>query len=176
MPRRTTRLFLIVLTASACSGGDTTDASATYFQDAAAISSTYESAAADHFADYQSTLALATDETGDAIFVDANKGLFAGLATEFGSALTGLTSLTPPGEASDQHQAWLSAAQALDEVLRNVDRQLTSLSDAPNVESVISNVPLADLQANYRAACSSVAELTADDPATAIACQPPSDS
>ena len=94
---------------------------------------------------------------------------------EFDTAVAGLSGLTPPAEAVDQHDAWLSAARNLHNAFRSADDQLATLTEAPAANTVVSELPLADLQAAYRAACQSVAALATDEPTSIIACQPPSD-
>ncbi len=74
--RRLIPTFLIVLIADAHNGGDAEKASTSYFPEAAAVSSTYQAAAAAHFAGYRAALESATADTGDPIFVEANQGLF----------------------------------------------------------------------------------------------------
>ena len=173
MFRRLIPLVLAVLIAAGCTG-ETDDPSATYFGDAAAISNQYETAAFSHFTEYQTALEAATAETGDAIYVEANQNLFGNLADEFDTAVAGLSNLTPPAEALDQHDAWLSSARNLNNALRSADDQLATLTEAPAANTVVSELPLADLQAAYRAACQSVAALATDEPTAIIACQPPS--
>ncbi len=172
MHRRLITAFVVLLVAAACSSSTTEDPSASYFEDAAAISTRYESAAAAHFTDYQVALEAATSETGDEIFVDANKGLFDSLSSEFAAAIEGLSVLTPPTDAAAPHDAWMSAAQALNEVFQSADSRLATLTEAPAVNSVVSTLPLADLQAAYRAACETVAALAEGDPTPVIACDP----
>ena len=167
--RRHTLVLTIALLAASCSSSE--DPSATYFQDAAAITTTYEAAAVGHFDEYLAALDGATAETGDAIFVDANKALFSGLAIEFGSAVASLDALTPPDDASAAHEQWLGAARALNDVFQSADGRLAGLTEADAVNDVVSELPLADLQTAYRQACADVASL-----ATAIiACEPRSD-
>jgi hypothetical protein len=173
MFRRLIPLVVAVLIAAGCTG-EADDPSATYFGDAAAISTQYETAAFSHFTDYQTALEVATAETGDAIYVEANQNLFGNLADEFDTAVSGLSDLTPPAEALDQHDAWLSAARKLNNAFRSAGDQLATLTEAPAANTVVSQLPLADLQAAYRAACQSVAALATDEPTTIIACQPTS--
>lgn len=173
MFRRLIPLVVAMLVASGCSG-EADDPSATYFGDAAAISNQYETAAFSHFTDYQTALEAATAETGDAIYVEANQDLFDSLANEFDTAVAGLSGLTPPAGAVDQHDAWLLAAQNLHNAFRSADDELAALTEAPAANTVVSELPLADLQAAYRAACQSVAALATGVPTTSIACQPPS--
>ena len=108
----------------------------------------------------------------EAIFVDANKGLFAGLATEFGATINALSALTPPTDAALPHEEWLTAARALNDVFRSTDEQLAPLTGAPEVDSVVRILPLRNLQAAYRAACQGVAALAEGDPTPVITCDP----
>ena len=170
--RRSLLPIVILLVAGACSG-DSTDPADTYFQDAATITATYETAAQAHFDDYLAALDTATAETGDAVFVDANRGLFAGLAAEFGPAVEALDALTPPESADDLHESWMSASRALNDVFQSADADLSALDVAEQVNDVVSNLPLADLQAAYRDACSAVAAATPD---AVIVCEPQSGS
>ena len=173
MFRRLIPFVVAVLVAAGCTS-EADDPSTTYFGDAAAISTQYETAAFSHFTDYQTALEAATAETGDAIYVEANQNLFGNLADEFDTAVSGLSGLTPPAEAVDQHDAWVSAARNLSNAFRSADDQLATLTEAPAANTVVSELPLADLQADYRAACQSVAALATDEPTAVIACQPPS--
>ncbi len=170
MRRRLIKIIVAALVAAACS--DSEDPSASYFVDAAAISTRYESAAATHFNEYQVALEAATAETGDAIFVDANKGLFGSLATEFETAVDDLSALTPPTDVVSPHDAWMAAARELNDVFQSAASQLATLAEAPAVNSVVSALPLADVQAAYRAACEEVAVLAEGDPTAVIACNP----
>jgi hypothetical protein len=92
-------------------GSDAEKASTYYFPEAAAISSTYQAAAAAHFAGYRAALESATADTGDPIFVEASQGLFANLAADFDAAGAGLVGLTPPQDAIARDDAWLAAEQ-----------------------------------------------------------------
>lgn len=172
MRRRLTPIVTLLLIAAACTSSDAEDPSASYFQDAAIVSSRYESAAATHFSEYRISLEEATAETGDEVFVDANKGLFASLAKEFGSAIDDLGDLTPPTDVAEPHDAWLTAARALNDAFQSTDDQLATLSEALAVNSLVSTVPLADLQQAYREACQAVAALADGEPIPAIACDP----
>ncbi|MDH3538861.1 MAG: hypothetical protein OEP52_02600 [Acidimicrobiia bacterium] len=171
MYRRLVPTLALLLTAAACSSSPP-EAGASYFEDAAAISTGYESVAAAHFAEYRTLLEAATAETGDQIFVDANKGLFESLANDFGRAVTDLSALTPPTDAVQPHEAWVAAAGALNDAFQSTDDQLAPLTEAPAVNAVVSTVPLADLQADYRAACRAVAALADGESIPAIACDP----
>ncbi len=79
MLRRLIPTFLIVLIADAHNGGDAEKASTSYLPEAAAVSSTYQAAAAAHFAGYRAALESATTDTGDPIFIEASQRLFANL-------------------------------------------------------------------------------------------------
>lgn len=173
MTRRLIPTVVAVLVAAGCSG-DSVDPSVTYFADAAAISTQYEKSALSHFTEYRTSLEGATAETGDDIFVEANQSLFANLADAFGTAVTDLADLTPPSEAANQHDAWVAAARTLNDAFQSADDQLSTLTEAPAANSVVSNLPLADLQAAYRTACEGVAALADGDSVTVIACEPPS--
>ena len=174
MRRRLISLLCIVVVAASCSGGSE-ETEATYFADAATITATYENAALGHFDVYLTSLEEATAETGDVIFVDANKRLFAGLAEEFGPAVDALDNLVPPEEVAGPHAEWLSAGRALNDVFQSTDDVLSSLDLADDVNAVVSELPLRDLQAAYRTACQAVAALASqgDDPTAVIVCQPP---
>jgi len=175
MFRRSIPVLLILVVAAGCAG-DGEDASVSYFADAAAISTQYETAAFSHFTEYRTALEEATADTGDAIYVDANQTLFANLADDFSTAVAGLTDLTPPTGAEDRHDAWLSAARTLHDAFQTADNQLATLTEAPAANTVVSELPLADLQAAYRTACEGVAALAdAGAAAIIIACEPPSD-
>ncbi|MGI9649157.1 MAG: hypothetical protein ACR2OI_11610 [Acidimicrobiia bacterium] len=174
MFRRLIPVFAFALIAAACSGsGGDAD---TYLDDAAAITSGYETAAAAIFTDYLAALDAATAEDGDAVFASANQELFGGLADEFGSAVAAIEDLTPPGDAEDQHDAWLAAARALNDVFQSTSGQLSTLTDGLAVNEVISQLPLGDLQSAYRSSCQAVAAALTAETTSAIACEPPSDS
>lgn len=173
MTRRFVPILVAFLVATGCSG-DAEDPSATYYEDAAAISTRYETSALSHFTQYRTALEGATAETGDDIFVEANQNLFANLAGAFETAVTGLADLTPPSEAVSQHDAWVSAARTLNDAFQSADEQLAILTEAPAANTVVSGLPLGDLQAAYRTACEGVAALADGEPLPVIACQPPS--
>ena len=105
--------------------------------------------------------------------MEANQNLFANLAGAFETAVTGLADLTPPSEAVSQHDAWVSAARTLNDAFQSADEQLATLTEAPAANTVVSGLPLGDLQAAYRTACEGVAELADGEPLPVIACQPP---
>ena len=172
MTRRFIPIVIVLLVAAGCSG-EAEDPTATYFEDAAVISTLYEASALTHVTDYRTALEGATAETGDRIFVEANQTLFAGLSDAFDTAVTGLSGLTPPDTAVSEHDAWVSAARSLREVFQSADTQLASLTEAPAANTVVSTLPLADVQAAYRTACENVAALSNGEPMTAIACEPP---
>ena len=172
MTKRLIPIVVVFLVAVGCSGG-TEDPSATYFEDAAVISTVYESSALTHFTEYRTALEGATAETGDRVFVEANQNLFANLADSFDTAVTGLADLTPPVTAASEHDAWVSAARTLRDVFQNADDQLAQLTEAPAANTVVSGLPLADLQAAYRRACENVAALADGEAAATIACEPP---
>jgi hypothetical protein len=171
MHRRFVSILALLLITTACSSS-AEEASASYFEDAAEISTKYESSAATHFTEYLISLEAATAETGDEIFVDANKGLFENRAKEFDSTITDLSALTPPTDAAEPHDAWIAAARALNDAFQSTDDQLATLTEALAVNSVVSTVPLAELQADYRAACQAVAALAEGEPIPVIACDP----
>jgi hypothetical protein len=174
MTRRLVPIVVALVVAAGCSGDAEDDPSATYFQDAAVISTIYETSALAHFTEYRTALEAATAQTGDRIFVEANQNLFANLSDAFGTAVAGLADLTPPSEAASQHDAWVSAARTLNDVFRSANDQLATLTEAPAANSVVSGLPLADLQSAYRTACESVAALANEEPVAVIACEPPS--
>lgn len=174
MIRRLIPTVVAVLVAAGCSG-DATDPSATYFEDAAAISTRYETSALSHFTEYRTSLEGATAETGDDIFVEANQSLFANLAKDFDAAIAELAELTPPPATQSLHEDWLSTARTLYDAFQSADNQLATLTEAPAANSVVSELPLADLQAAYRAACEDVAVQATGGPTAVIACEPPSD-
>jgi hypothetical protein len=167
--RRAISLLTIAMVAAACSG-DPEEATSSYFQEAATITATYENAAQRHFDSYLTTLEGATAETGDALYVEANKSLFAGLAAEFGPAVDALDALTPPDDAGGLHESWISASRALNEAFQDADTQLAALDQAEDVNTVVSDLPLADLAAAYRDACTAVAAV--NDSNAVIVCQP----
>ena len=172
MFRRLIPVFALALIAAACSGsGDDAD---TYLEDAAAITSGYETAAAAIFNEYQAALVAATAEDGDAVFASANKELFGGLADEFASAVSAIEELNPPGGAEGQHDAWLAAAHALNDIFQNTDDQLATLTDGLAVNQVISQLPISDLQSAYRSSCHALAAAVEVEATPAIACEPPS--
>jgi ABC-type glycerol-3-phosphate transport system substrate-binding protein len=168
--RRAASLATIALVAVACSGGSEDD-SADYFQNAATITATYESAAQRHFDSYLTALQGATAESGDAVFVDASKSLFAGLASEFGPAVAALDALTPPDGADGLHETWVSAGRALNDIFEDADSRLSALELADDVDGVLRNLPLADRAADYRDACAAVAAV--NDSNAVIVCEPP---
>ncbi len=172
MIRRLTPLVLALVIAAGCAG-DSEDPSASYFEDAAAISTRYETAAFSHFTEYQAALESATPETGDDVYVAANQDLFSGLADDFGAAVSGLAGLTAPEDAVNQHDAWLAAARTLSGVFTSADDQLSTLTEASAVNTVVSGLPLADLQVAYRSACDAMAVLSGAEQTTIIACEPP---
>lgn len=174
--RRLITATLVAVVAAACAGDDgSVETELTYFADAASITSSYETAVADYFDDYITALNSATADTGDAIFVDANKALFGGLASEFGAAVNALDGLTPPEAVEPAHEDWMAAGRALNEVFQDADGELSDLDDAMEVNDVVSELPVQELQAAYREACREVAELAAqsDDPSAIIVCEPP---
>lgn len=172
MFRRLIPAFAIVVLAAACSGssGD----SDSYVLEAAAITSGYEAAAAAIFTEYLTALDSATAESGDAVFASATKDLFGGLADEFGSAVSALEELTPPGDIEDEHDTWLAAARALNDVFRSADDQIVNLTDGLAVNEVISGLPVSDLQGAYRSTCEALATAAGGE-ASSIACEPPAD-
>ncbi len=165
-------VFAGALIATACSESTAEEDRAAYFRSAAALSTTYEAAAGALFDSYLGSLESATAETGDAIFVGASKSLFAGLASEFDAAVTGLSDLEPPDDVEAVHAEWLAAAAALSAAFQGADRDLSSLTDAPAVDSVLSVLPVPELQGAYRTACSAVASLASTEAGSAITCQP----
>lgn len=176
--RRHITFFLAALVLAGCAGDDATgEAEATYFSDASAITNSYETAVVGYFDDYLAALNSATAETGDDVFVDANKALFAGLASEFDVAVSALDDLTPPADVEAAHEEWVEAGQALNEVFQGADSDLSTLDDAQAVNDVVSELPVQALQAAYREACQEVAALAVarDDPPAVIACEPPGD-
>lgn len=176
--RRRIIFLLVALIAAACSGDDTaTEDELTYFADASSITSSYETAVVGYFEDYLTALNSATAETGDAIFVDANKALFAGLASEFDVAVNALDALSPPADVEAAHEEWVAAGEALNEVFQGAHSDLAALDEAAAVNDVVSELPVQELQAAYREACREVAELAtgSDDPAAVIVCEPPAD-
>lgn len=175
MLRRLALSTALLVLAAACSSSDDGSDAGVYFQEAATITNSYESAAFEYFVEYREALEAATAETGEAIFVDANKLLFSGLATEFGPAVAALGGLAPPARLEAEHAAWLAAARDLDAVFQSADDQLTPLTEAPAVNAVVSGLPLAGLQAAYRSACDAVAALAGDESPAPIACRPPNE-
>ena len=178
MRQRLALLTLVAVALTACSdSGPVETGGSTYFVDAAAITATYESAAGGHFDVYLAALDEATAETGDAIYVDANQNLFAGLAADFSTALTAITGLTPPDAAAGQHAEWVAASAALNDIFQNTNAELTGLNDAPQVDAYLTQLPLRELQSSYRDACESVAELSrqSDGPIGEIVCEAPED-
>jgi hypothetical protein len=173
MFRRLTPIFALALIAAAC-GGSSGDEDA-YWEETAAITSGYETAAAAIFADYRAAIEAASAADGDAVFASANKELFGGLATEFGSAVSAIEELDPPGDAEAQHDAWVAAARALNDVFQSADDQLATLTDGLAVNEVISQLPLGDLQGAYRSSCQSLAAAVGAGVAPAPTCEPPSD-
>jgi len=174
MFRRLFPILALAVIAAACSGsgGDSDN----YLEEAAAITSGYETAAAAIFADYRGALDTATAENGDAIFASANKELFGDLADEFGAAVSTMEDLTPPGNVESEHETWLAAARALNAVFQATDDQLATLTEGLAVNEVISGLPLGDLQGAYRASCQALASAVEEETTTTITCEPPSDS
>lgn len=175
MHRRLLPALTLVLLAAACSGG-TDDDTADYFTQAAAITATYETAAATHFAEYTEALRPAeTEAEADAAFVDATRGLFASLATDFEPLVSTLSELNPPESAVVEHDEWLEASRALNTLFQDTDAAVAPLQDPGEIDSILVELPIGALQAAYRSACEAVAELAlaADE---VIACAPPTGS
>jgi len=95
MLRRLALPTALLVLAAACSGSNDGSDAGVYFQEASTITNSYESAAFGYFVEYREALEAATADTGEAIFVDANKLLFAGLAAEFGPAVAALGGVAP---------------------------------------------------------------------------------
>jgi hypothetical protein len=97
------------------------------------------------------------------------------MAAEFGSTVSAIEDLDPPGDAETQHEAWLAAARALNDVFQSTDDQLSTLTDGLAVNEVISQLPIRDLQSAYRSSCQALAAAVGAGVAPAPTCEPPSD-
>jgi len=169
MRRALITMLALSLMAAACGGSD--EVRTTYYQDAARLTSAYEAAAGASFDTYRAALAAATEETGEAIFVEANQALFTGLELKLGTAVNDLTRLVPPGDLGNEHAEWVAAAQALYLTIQDVDDTLAPLTEPDAVDEILSGAPLADLQAAYRSTCRIVRELGSDSD-DIISCEP----
>ena len=178
MRRHLALLILFATAVAACSeDGSVETEGSSYFVEAGAITSAYESAAGGHFDLYLAALEEATEETGDAIYVDANQKLFSGLALDFGAAIEAINGLDPPEAVADPHADWVATGAALNDIFQRTNSGLSGLRDAGDVDAFVRDLPLRDLQTDYRNACEAVAALArqADGPTAEIVCQPPED-
>lgn len=168
MKRLAIVLVVAALAVPACSLGDDPDA---YYQSVSAVNSDYVDAARVAFAEYQSVIVPASDPTFESSFISGTVGFISTMADESNAILAGLQELSPPSGTEVEHARMVDAAELLSNALVAADGQIATLEVAADVNSVISQLPFADLQDEYKDACAAVQQKAlADDVTTDLGC------